>query len=79
MRRLPGRLAARGRTIPWWALLEGLRRVKLCYDALTPKERAELRELLRKARAERGRLSERDRSRAMALGRKCAAAAGRRR
>jgi hypothetical protein len=73
------RLVARGRALPWVTVLEALRRVKLAYDALTPKERGEVRELLRKARAERGRLNERDRRRVMALARKAAQAAARRR
>jgi hypothetical protein len=79
---MPGRasrLVARGRAIPWVTVLEVLRRLKLGYDALTPRERAEVRELLRKARAERGRLGERDRRRAMALGRKAGQALARRR
>jgi hypothetical protein len=77
MARLP-RLVARGRAIPWWVVLEALHRLKRCYDALTPRERAEVRDLARKARAQRGRLGERDRRRVMALGRKCFAAARKR-
>jgi hypothetical protein len=73
------RIAARGRAIPWLAVLEALQRVKRCYDTLTPRERGEVRALLRKARTQRGRLSERDRRRAMELGRKCLAAARKRR
>jgi hypothetical protein len=69
------RIVTRGRALPWWAVLEVLQRLKRCYDALTPKERAEVRDLLRKARTQRGKLSERDRRTVAALGRKCFAAA----
>jgi hypothetical protein len=73
------RIAARGRTIPWLAVLDALRRIKRCYDVLSPNERREVGDLMRKARAQRGRLSERDRRRVMQLGRKCVAAAARKR
>jgi hypothetical protein len=64
-------LLGRVRALPWVAILETLRRVKACYDSLTPRERAEVRELARHARERRGRLTERDRRRVAALGRKC--------
>jgi hypothetical protein len=77
MARLPA-ILGRARAVPWLTVLEALRRIKACYDALTPRERAEVRELARRARERRGRLSERDRQRIVALGGKCLEGARRR-
>jgi hypothetical protein len=64
MPRLPSRLAARGRAIPWAMLLQVARavadRVRRGWEELTPREQAELRRLLRKSKGRRTNLTERE-------------------
>ena len=81
MARLPSRLAARGRAIPWLTLLQVARalveRGRRGWNELTPREQGELRRLLGKSKGRRGNLGERELGELRRIVWKAAKAAGR--